>query len=106
MIDAPTNVLAHGIEIIGQITFKRDMHIDAYIEGSISSETGSITIGEQAVIKGNITAGSVNIYGHVEGDISSKSCHLDSTAVIEGDITTGALSMEHGARLAGRAKIG
>ncbi len=101
-----TNVLASGIEIIGSIRFQNDMHIDGKIDGEILSESGKVTIGEMADIKGNIQAGEVHIYGHVDGNVKSDRCHLNSHAVIAGDITTGALSMEEGARLSGRAEIG
>ncbi len=100
------NVLSAGIEIIGSIRFQNDMHIDGHIEGKIESETGKVTIGEQANIKGDIHAGEVHVYGKVEGNIESKRCHLNSESDIKGDITTGKLSMDEGARLSGRAQIG
>ncbi|MBQ3218369.1 MAG: polymer-forming cytoskeletal protein [Akkermansia sp.] len=101
-----TNVLAQGIEIIGSITFQNDMHIDGKIEGEIFSESGKVTIGELADIKGDIKAGEVHIYGHVDGNVNSGRCHLDDHAVVNGDITTAVLSMVEGARLSGRAQIG
>ena len=51
-----TNVLASGIEITGSIRFSNDMIIDGKIEGEIISEKGRVTIGENAMIKGNVTA--------------------------------------------------
>lgn len=101
-----TNVLASGIEIIGSIRFQNDMHIDGKIEGEIFSESGKVTIGELADIKGDIKAGEVHIYGHVDGNVNSGRCHLDDRAVVNGDITTAVLSMVEGARLSGRAQIG
>lgn len=101
-----TNVLASGIEIIGSIRFQNDMHIDGKIDGEILSESGKVTIGEMADIKGDIHAGEVHVYGHVNGNIKSDRCHLNDHAVITGDITTGVLSMNEGARLSGRAEIG
>ncbi|MBR5894198.1 MAG: polymer-forming cytoskeletal protein [Akkermansia sp.] len=101
-----TNVLAQGIEIIGSITFQNDMHIDGKIDGEIFSESGKVTIGELADIKGDIKAGEVHIYGHVDGNVSSGRCHLNERAIVNGDITTAVLSMVEGARLSGRAEIG
>ena len=106
-MDTPqTNVLAAGIEIIGSIRFQSDMHIDGKIDGKIHSESGKVTIGEMADIKGDIQAGEVHVYGHVNGNVNSERCHLSNHAVINGDITTGVLSMDEGARLSGRAEIG
>ncbi len=101
-----TNVLAAGIEIIGSIEFRDDMHIDGRIEGEIKSDTGQVTIGESAHIKGNISAGEVKVFGDVQGNIQSTRCHLNQQAIVNGDITTAKLSMEQGARLTGRAQIG
>lgn len=101
-----TNVLASGIEIIGSIHFQNDMHIDGKIEGEIHSDSGTVTIGEMADIKGDIHAGEVHVYGHVDGNVRCEKCHLSNNAVLNGDITTGGLSMDQGARLSGRAEIG
>lgn len=101
-----TNVLASGIEIIGSIRFQNDMHIDGKIDGEIQSDSGKVTIGDQAQIKGDIHAGEVHVYGHVEGNVRSERCHLSKHAVIAGDITTRVLSMDEGAQLSGRAEIG
>ena len=106
MSNTTTNVLASGIEIIGSIRFTNDMHIDGKIEGQILSESGKVTIGEQADMKGDINAGDVHVYGRVNGNIRSNRCHLKDHAVITGDITTAVLSMDEGARLSGRAEIG
>lgn len=101
-----TNVLASGIEIVGSIRFQNDMHIDGNIDGKIESESGKVTIGETADIKGDIHAGEVHVYGKVNGNVRSQRCHLSGNAKIYGDITTGVLSMDEGAKLSGRAEIG
>ncbi len=106
MSNNTTNVLASGIEIIGSIRFQNDMHIDGKIDGEIHSESGKVTIGEMADIKGDVQAGEVHIYGHIQGNVRSTRCHLNEHAVVTGDITTGVLSMDEGARLSGRAEIG
>lgn len=101
-----TNFLASGIEITGTIRFQNDMNIDGKITGEIISDSGRVTIGEMADIKGDITAGDVRIYGHVEGKISSERCELKKQAVLVGDVTTRTLAMEEGAQLRGRTEIG
>lgn len=106
MSTTTTNVLASGIQIIGSIRFQNDMHIDGKIDGKIESESGKVIIGELADIKGNIKAGDVQVFGHVDGNVHSDRCHLSDHAVVNGDITTAVLSMDEGARLSGRAEIG
>ena len=106
MSEPVTNFLAAGIEIIGTIRFQNDMHIDGNIQGEITSDKGKVTIGETAVIKGDITAGDVRIFGMVEGRIASDRCELKRQARLVGDIKTRTLAMEEGAQLSGRSEIG
>jgi cytoskeletal protein CcmA (bactofilin family) len=102
----PTNVLSSGIEIIGSIRFSNDMIIDGKIEGEINSDKGRVTIGENAIIKGDVTAGEVKVYGKVEGKITSERCELKDKSKINGDIKSKVFSMEEGASLSGRTEIG
>ncbi len=102
----PSNVLASGIEIVGTIRFSNDMIIDGKIEGEILSDKGRVTIGENAQVKGDITAGEVKIFGAVEGKITSERCELKHKARLKGDIKTKNLSMEEGAKMTGRTEIG
>ena len=103
---SPTNVLSSGIEITGSIRFSNDMIIDGKIEGEIMSDKGRVTIGENAVIKGDVTAGEVKVYGKVEGKITSQRCELKDKSRINGDIKSKVFSMEEGAQLSGRTDIG
>lgn len=102
----PTNVLAQGIEIIGSIRFSNDMIIDGKIDGQIISDKGRVTIGENARVKGDITAGEVKVFGKVEGKITSDRCELKAKSRHEGDIKAKMFAMEEGAQLAGRTEIG
>ncbi len=101
-----TNVLASGIEITGSIRFSNDMIIDGKIEGEIISEKGRVTIGENALIKGNVTAGDVKVFGKVEGKITGDRCELKAKSRLDGDIKAKMFSMEEGAQLSGRTEIG
>lgn len=102
----PTNVLTSGIEITGSVRFSNDMIIDGKINGEINSDKGRLTIGENAIITGDITAGEVKVYGKVEGKISSQRCELKDRSRINGDIKSKVFSMEEGAQLSGRTEIG
>jgi cytoskeletal protein CcmA (bactofilin family) len=102
----PTNVLSSGIEITGSVRFANDMIVDGKIEGEITSDKGRVTIGENAIIKGDITAGEVKVYGKIEGKITSQRCELKDKSKINGDIKSKVFAMEEGAQLSGRTEIG
>lgn len=101
-----TNVLAQGIEIIGTIKFQNDMIIDGKVDGEIQSESGKVTIGENAKIKGDVRAGEVKMFGEVDGSIHSDRCELKANSKLNGDITTKSLKMEEGALLSGKMQTG
>jgi cytoskeletal protein CcmA (bactofilin family) len=101
-----TNILSTGIEIIGSVSFSNDMIIDGKVEGQINSDKGKVTIGENAKIKGDVTAGEVKVYGTIEGKITAQRCELKDKSKINGDIKSKMFSMEEGAQLSGRTDIG
>ncbi len=100
------NVLSNDVEIKGSIKFSHDLIIDGKIEGEVHSD-GSLTVGENALIKGEIKTRSVIIFGKVEGNITvQERCELKSNAILVGDIAAGTLSIEEGATFMGSSSVG
>jgi len=100
------DVLESGVEIKGSLKSSHDLHFDGKIEGEIHS-TGTLTVGENATIKGGIKTRAVVIFGNVEGNIAVQDrCELKSTAHVAGDITSGSLTMAEGAAFNGQSKVG
>ena len=100
------NILGSDVEIQGEVRFQGDLIVDGRIEGRIISE-GSLTIGEKANIKAEITCGSVIVQGKVEGNSTATDrVEICALAEVSGDIKAGALSMEAGAVFVGSSAIG
>jgi cytoskeletal protein CcmA (bactofilin family) len=100
------NILSNDVEIKGSIRFSNDLIIDGKIEGEVHSD-GSLTVGENALIKGEIKTRSVVLFGKVEGNITvAERCELKSNAILVGDIEAGTLSIEEGATFMGASKVG
>lgn len=100
------NVLSNDVEIKGSIKFSHDLIIDGKIEGEVVSD-GSLTVGENALIKGEVKTRSVIIFGKVEGNITvQERCELKSNAILVGDISAGTLSIEEGATFMGQSSVG
>lgn len=100
------NVLSNDVEIKGSIRFSHDLIIDGKIEGEVQSD-GSLTVGENSLIKGEIKTRAVTIFGKVEGNITvAERCELKSNAILIGDVTAGTLSIEEGATFLGRSQVG
>ncbi len=100
------NVLSSDVEIKGTIKFSNDLIIDGRIEGEVVSD-GSLTVGENANVKGDIRTKSVVVFGKVDGNITVKDqCDLKANAEIVGDIKAGTLSIEGGATFMGNSQVG
>lgn len=100
------NVLSNDVEIKGSIKFSHDLIIDGKIEGEVLSD-GSLTVGENALIKGEVKTRSVIIFGKVEGNITvQERCELKSNAILVGDIAAGTLAIEEGATFMGQSQVG
>ena len=100
------NVLANDVEIKGSIKFSSDLIIDGKIEGEVISD-GSLTIGENALVKGEVKTRSLIIFGKVEGNITvQERCELKNNAILVGDIAAGTLAIEEGATFMGHSRVG
>jgi cytoskeletal protein CcmA (bactofilin family) len=100
------NILSSDVEIKGSLKFSNDLIIDGKIEGEVTSD-GALTVGENALVIGEIRTKSVIVFGKVQGNITvSERCELKSNAIQEGDIVAGTMSIEEGATFSGRSSVG
>jgi cytoskeletal protein CcmA (bactofilin family) len=100
------NILSSDVEIKGSLKFSNDLIIDGRIEGEVTSD-GSLTVGENAFVQGEIRTKSVVLFGRVQGNITvSERCELKSSAVLEGDVVAGTLAIEEGATFMGKSSVG
>ncbi|PID29780.1 MAG: polymer-forming cytoskeletal family protein [Candidatus Cloacimonadota bacterium] len=78
-------IIASGTGICGNIEIECNLHIDGKIEGDINSK-GSVIIGREGVVIGDIRANQVIVSGTVKGNISSGSVEIVSKGLIEGSV--------------------
>jgi cytoskeletal protein CcmA (bactofilin family) len=106
MTNSPKNILSSDVEIKGSLKFSNDLVIDGRIEGEVTSD-GSLTVGENARIKGEIKTKSCTVFGKVEGNITvSDRCELKSSAELVGDVKAKTLAIEEGAQFMGKSIVG
>ncbi len=78
--------LSRGVSIKGSVKFLNELLLEGEVEGTIVS-TGTLTIGEQARVRGEIRTKSVNVRGTVEGNIFvTDRCELQANCTVRGDI--------------------
>ena len=98
--------LSQGVSIKGSVKFLNELLLDGEVEGTIVS-TGTLTIGEQARVRGEIRTKSVNVRGTVEGNIfATERCELQANCTVRGDIETPRLVVNENATFLGSAKVG
>lgn len=92
-------------ELIGDIISKGILRIDGKVTGNISVQ-GDIFIGEDAYIKGDITASNIQIAGSLEGNaFCSGQIKLLATSKIIGDIQVKTIVCEEGSVFEGMCKM-
>jgi cytoskeletal protein CcmA (bactofilin family) len=95
-----------GVECIGEIWYEGNVQIDGKLEGTIHTK-GTLVIGDRAVVKAKIEAGSVICKGKIRGEIVAKeSIKLLSPGLIDGTMSAPRLSVENGGVFNGRVSMG
>ena len=107
-VSAPNtmNVIGKGTTITGDIETINDIRIDGKLDGNLFCKA-KVILGNSAIIEGNLTAVHADISGEVNGKVEvSELLNLKNTSSIHGDINTGKLVIEAGAKFNGSCKMG
>jgi cytoskeletal protein CcmA (bactofilin family) len=99
-----TTVLTSDCEFKGALAFSGELELHGRLEGTIESEGGALTIGEQALIKAEIRVNDVLIYGKVQGNIyATGRIELRGKAEVYGDLNSNRLAMDDGVVFVGKS---
>jgi cytoskeletal protein CcmA (bactofilin family) len=94
-------VFSEDTEISGDIVSKDNLRIGGHIKGNCTS-SGKLIVSENAVIVGNISGITIDVYGKVQGNVASESgLYLSSAASLEGDCLCKTIKIDEGAFLDG-----
>ncbi len=97
--------LGAGTEYRGRLDFVGTVRIDGIFHGEIVSE-GSLVLGREAVIQGQISVGNLFSNGTVVGDVDVKTkAVLQKHSTLEGSLRAPALVVEEGASLQGDVEM-
>ncbi len=101
-----SNRILAGTTIDGSVSSDGDFRVDGLMKGDISI-TGKLVIGEKGKVEGDVKCGSANVSGKFSGNLLvDELLSLESTARVEGDITTVKLSVATGAEFSGSCNMG
>lgn len=100
-----TTILTADCEFKGALAFSGELQLHGRIEGTIESEGGTLTIGEEAMIKAEVKVNDVLIYGKVQGNIyATGRVELRGKAEVYGDVHSNRLAMDDGVIFVGCSK--
>jgi cytoskeletal protein CcmA (bactofilin family) len=99
---AAPSIISSDLKILGDLISAGDLQIEGIVEGDIQSR--SLTVGEGAVVTGNIVAETTRVCGQVTGQIKANTVTLDRTAKVVGDIIHQILAVEPGAFVEGHVR--
>jgi cytoskeletal protein CcmA (bactofilin family) len=110
MADAsrPTELGAYlgpGTKVNGKLIFDGPATIDGEVEGEIVAQA-NVMVGQQATIKGKLSAASIVVQGKVLADVQAeKKLEVQPPGSIVGDVSTQSLIIGDGAVLEGHVSM-
>jgi cytoskeletal protein CcmA (bactofilin family) len=99
--------VGHGTVISGETTFKGMMRIDGLVGGRLTSDGGTIIVGDGGQVDADLDVAVAVIRGTVNGNvIASQRVELGRTAKVRGNIHTASLAIDQGAFFEGACRMG
>ncbi|MBK0369599.1 bactofilin family protein [Flavobacterium agrisoli] len=100
-----TNRIVEGTVITGDIVSQADFRLDGELIGNFTS-SGKIVIGQKGKVKGDISCQNADVEGEFAGTLKvEETLNVKQTARIEGEVITGKLSVEPGAKFTATCKM-
>ena len=104
MAEDKTTIVDAQAQLEGKLTGK-DATVHGRVRGEISL-SGRLLVGEEGKVAATVAAESVEVAGHLEGDVKSRSVVLRETARVKGRIDAQSLVVREGAWLSGPVASG
>ena len=97
--------LGAGTEYSGRLDFVGTVRLDGSFHGEIVSE-GTLVLGKDAMIKGQISIGTLISNGQIYGDVTAlKKAVMQKHSTLDGSLSTAALVVEEGATIEGDVRM-
>ena len=103
---ADVGLISRGIEIQGDITFADRLQVEGKVDGKLTSDSGTLIIGESGQIEAQIDVGVCVVHGSVQGNLVARSkLEIRRTGRVHGDVITPVLLVEEGAVFNGAIRM-
>lgn len=102
-----STVIGKSVTIRGELSGSEDLYMDGDIEGTITLPEHGLTIGPNAMVKADIRVRDLVVFGKVTGNLTATGrVDIRNSAVVNGDIVSGRLSIEENATISGKVSLG
>ena len=98
--------LGKSVVLKGHLSASEDLTIEGRVEGTITVEGHTLTVGDHAQIEAKILARVVTIRGTVQGDVTAtEKVEILSTGSLDGDVVAPRIAIAEGACFRGKVDI-
>lgn len=98
--------VGNGTTLNGEASFKGMLRVDGHLTGKVSSEGGTLIVGNNGQVDADIDVAVATIHGTVNGDIiASQRLEFGRAAKVNGNIQTPSLVIEQGAVFEGSCRM-
>lgn len=98
--------IGRGIEVNGDITFADRLQVDGKSTGKLTSESGTLIIGETGQLEAQVDVGVCVVHGELHGNIIARSkLEIRRSGRVHGDVITPVLLVEEGATFNGAIRM-
>jgi cytoskeletal protein CcmA (bactofilin family) len=92
-----STLLGAGTSVEGTLEFRDTIRLDGQVRGKIISPSGTLIIGEKALVEAEVSVGTAIIKGTVNGRVEAHDrVEIYAPANINGDVVTPSISIDAG----------
>lgn len=104
--DKDIQMLGPQVVLEGNLVFEGTLYMNGHVKGTIESRSGSIVIGEDAVIHADVFVRTATIKGEIKGTVhATEHIELHPPARVYGDLSAPAVQVDAGVILEGKCTI-
>jgi cytoskeletal protein CcmA (bactofilin family) len=101
-----STVIGKSVKIRGELSGNEDLYMDGDIEGTVALPDSALTVGPNARVLADIRVRDIIVFGKVTGNLRATGrVDLRHSAIVNGDIFGGRLSIEENAMVKGRVEL-
>jgi cytoskeletal protein CcmA (bactofilin family) len=98
--------IGRGIDIKGDIAFADRLQVDGKVTGKLTSDSGTLIIGETGQLDAQVDVGVCVVHGESHGNLIARSkLEIRRTGRVHGDVITPVLLVEEGAVFNGAIRM-